>query len=136
MTEKEAEELCRMIRVGVDLSKPEYAYHPKTRDELKDLIEKLIRIRGNEADLNDIDAFRITDMNHLFENSKFNGDISRWNVSRVKYMSGMFNHSQFNGDISNWDVRKVRDMSGMFAFSEFKGDISKWSIIKPGLILV
>ena len=46
MTEKEAEDLCRMIRVGVDLSKPKYNYHPKTKDELKDLIEELLKKRG------------------------------------------------------------------------------------------
>ena len=44
MTEKEAEDLCRMIRVGVDLSRK---YHPKTKEELIDLIEELIGIRGN-----------------------------------------------------------------------------------------
>ena len=46
MTEKEAEDLCRMVRIGVDLSKPKYNHHPKTREELKDLIDKLIETRG------------------------------------------------------------------------------------------
>ena len=32
MTEKEAEDLCKMIRVGVDLS-PKYNYHPETGEE-------------------------------------------------------------------------------------------------------
>ena len=41
MTEKEAEDLCRMVRIGVDLS-PKYSYHPKTKEELRDLIEELI----------------------------------------------------------------------------------------------
>ena len=107
MTEKEAEDLCRMIRVGVDLSKPKHNYHPKTKDELKDLIEELIEERGNKADLNDIDVSQIEDMSDMFYNSKFNGDISKWNVSKVKNMSDMFLNSQFNGDISNWDVSKV-----------------------------
>ena len=34
----------------------EYNYHPKTRDELEKLIYKLIKERGNEADLNVIDT--------------------------------------------------------------------------------
>ena len=33
-----------------------YNYHPKTRDELKELVKKLIKERGKDADLNDIDT--------------------------------------------------------------------------------
>ena len=33
-----------------------YNYHPKTRDELIELINELIEERGNKADLNDIDT--------------------------------------------------------------------------------
>jgi surface protein len=39
-------------------------------------------------------------------------------------MSDLFSGSKFNGDISRWDVRKVTDMSHMFSESEFDGDIS------------
>ena len=121
MTEKEAEELCKMIRVGVDLS-PKYNYHPETGEELKNLIEELIEERGNEADLNDVDVSRIEDMNRLFNNSsKFNGDISNWNVKRVKDMNFMFAWSQFNGDISNWDVSGVKDMEGIFKGTMLNG---------------
>ena len=101
MTEKEAEELCRMIRIGVDLS-PKYNYHPKTKEELMVIVNELIKERGNEANLNDIDVSRITDMSHLFAGSKFNGDISNWDVSGVKNMRWMFWDSKFNGDISKW----------------------------------
>jgi len=38
----------------------------------------------------------------MFTGSKFNGDISTWNVSKVKDMSWMFKDSEFNGDISKW----------------------------------
>ncbi len=126
MTEKEAEDLCRMVRIGVDLS-PKYNYHPKTKEELKDLIEELIEKRGNEADLNDVDVSQIKDMSYLFWYSQFNGNISRWNVSRVKSMEGMFANSQFNGDISNWDVRNVENMFDMFFNSKFERGISKWA---------
>ena len=125
MTEKEAKDLCRMIRVGVDLSKKHY---PKTKEELKDLIEELIKERGNEADLNDIDVSRITDMSHLFADSKFNGNISNWDVSRVRNMRSMFCASQFNGNISKWDVSGVEDMELMFAGSQFNGNISNWDV--------
>ena len=43
----------------------------------------------------------------MFVKSKFNGDISKWDVSMLKDMNWMFYKSKFNGDISNWDVSKV-----------------------------
>ena len=59
-------------------------YHPKTKEELEELVKKLIKERGNDADLNDIDVSNIEDMSQLFYASSFNGDISQWNVSNVK----------------------------------------------------
>lgn len=41
-------------------------------------------------------------MSNMFEFSKFNSDISNWDVSNVTNMDGMFWKSQFNRDISNW----------------------------------
>ena len=70
----------------------------------------------------------VTDMNEIFLESQFNGDISRWDVSNVKYMIYMFCESQFNGDISKWDVSNVTNMSAMFSRSEFNGDISDWDV--------
>jgi surface protein len=67
-------------------------------------------------------------MNDMFYNSKFNDDISNWNVSNVISMNSMFQHSKFNGDISNWDVSNVTDMRSMFYRSKFNGDISKWDV--------
>ena len=109
-----------------------YNYHPKTKQELKELVEKLIKERGNEADLNDIDTSTITDMSELFYlKDKFNGDISKWDVSNVENMYSMFRGTTFNGDISKWDVSKVKDMSAMFNRAiEFNQDISKWNVSK------
>ena len=62
-------------------------------------------------------------MNYMFQfASKFNGDLSKWDVSRVTNMLGMFAYaSKFNGDIANWDVSKVRNMKDMFSkASSFK----------------
>lgn len=104
-----------------------YNYQPKTKEELKNLIKKLIKERGNQADLNDVDVSLITDMSSLFAKSKFNGNISNQDVSRVVDMSKMFANSQFNSDISKWNVSRVEDMEGMFENSQFSGDISKWA---------
>ena len=101
---------------------------PKTKEELKQIINDTIKEKGNECDLNFVDTGLITDMSGLFSDSTFNGDISKWNVSSVKYMTGMFFESNFNGDISKWDVSNVKDMSYMFCESNFKKDISKWNV--------
>ena len=65
-------------RLHINKDIKSYNYHPTTRNELKELIHKLINERGNEADLNDIDTSEITDMTELFYESNFNGDISNW----------------------------------------------------------
>ena len=109
-------------------SKIPYNYHPKTKDELKDIINKRIKSEGNECDLNDIDTSNITDMSNLFAYSHFNGDISKWDVSNVTNMDSMFACSKFNNDISNWDVSNVINMEDMFIISKFNSDISKWDV--------
>ena len=53
-------------------------------------------------------------MADMFYGSKFNGDISQWDVSNVRDMSHMFARSNFNGDISKWDVSNVEYTKGMF----------------------
>ena len=108
----------------------EYNYHPKTTNDLKELLNKLIKERGNDANLNDIDVSEITDMSYMFNNSDFNGDVSGWDVSKVTDMYAMFYKSNFDGDISNWDVSKVTNMGYMFTYSKFNGDISNWDVSK------
>ena len=117
-------------RLHINKDIDSYNYHPKTKDELKQLVYKLIKERGDDADLNDIDTSKITDMTTLFNNSKFNGDISSWNVSNVKYMMYMFHNSKFtgeNGDISNWDVSNAKNnMYYMFSKSPLEKNPPKW----------
>ena len=79
-----------------------YNYHPKTKEELKELIRKLIKERGNDADLNDIDTSKITDMSYMFYDSKFNGDISNWDVSKVKNMFLMIYGSPLQQNPPKW----------------------------------
>ena len=99
---------------------------PKTKDELKKIIEDTIKEKGFNCDLNFIDTSLIKDMCRLFSGSKFNGDISKWNVSNVENMSYMFNCSNFNGDISKWDVSNVENMSTMFDESPLEGNEPDW----------
>ena len=104
-------------------------YHPKTKDELQDIVNKLIKERGNEANLNDIDTSEITDMSKLFYASKFNGDISEWDVSNVTNMYKMFTRSKFtgeNGDLSKWNVSNVEKNFAMFRFSPLEKNPPKW----------
>ena len=123
----------------------------KDLEHLRALIYERIKDQGFKANLNDIDTSNITDMSQLFAStygsdggynrrwllgdstdaidfSRFDGDISQWDVSNVKKMRAMFKGSKFNGDISKWDVSKVQDMAQMFRLSKFNGDISKWDV--------
>ena len=104
-----------------------YRYFPKTKEELKQLIKERIESEGPECDLNDIYTTNITDMSKLFLCSKFNGDISKWDVSNVTNMSEMFEHANFNKPIDMWDVSNVKDMSYMFACDhEFNQPLNAW----------
>ena len=116
--------------------------HPKTREELQDLIIKEIEEKGPNVNLNHIDTSEIEDMNFLFcihysndgDKSKilqsFNGDISEWDVSSVEDMRYMFKDAKsFNQDISDWDVSNVTNMTFMFYdAASFNGDISDWDV--------
>ena len=117
-------------RLHINKDIDSYNYHPKTSDELKELVDKLIEERGYEADLNDIDTSEITDMSKLFFNSMFNGNISEWDVSNVKNMRDMFCRSEFtgeNGDISKWDVSNAKNnMYYMFSKSPLEKNPPKW----------
>ena len=53
-------------------------------------------------------------MECMFLCSKFNGDISNWNVNNVTSMRQMFDSSNFNRDISKWNVSNVTDKRKMF----------------------
>ena len=119
------------LKIGKNLTKfSAYSCKPTNKEELKDIIKSRMDKDGPECDLNDIDTSLIDDMSYIFYDSKFNGNISKWNVSNVVNMKRMFSLSEFNGDISKWDVHNVRDMTYMFYGSKFYGDIRGWEINK------
>ena len=99
------------LKIGKNISKfSTYSCKPKTKDELKSIIDARIAEEGNICDLNDIDTSLITDMSWLFCKTKFNGDISKWNVSNVTNMAYMFKESRFKQSIKDWDVSNVENM--------------------------
>ncbi len=121
------EHIAEGLKIGTKTKVNTRNYHPKDRSELNILIhQKLIKERGNEADLNDIDTSAITDMSYMFNNTEFNGDISGWDVSNVRNMQYMFYNSKFNGDISGWDVSNVKNMGGMFDNTPLEKNPPKW----------
>ena len=108
-----------------------YNYHPKDKKELRSLIKELLKERGKDANLNDIDVSDITDMSELFTDlDPYNINISEWDVSNVKNMGSMFyGCKNFNSDISRWNVSNVEDMSYMFDnCKKFNSDLSNWDV--------
>jgi surface protein len=72
----------------------------------------------------------VNGMSSLFnDKTKFNQDISAWDVSRVTSMRSMFRNAQeFNIDISRWDTSSVTDMNAMFqSASKFNRPIGTWT---------
>lgn len=107
---------------------------PKSKDELKKLIEHAIEEEGKNPNLNFIDTSQITNMSGLFYdycNDIENPDISEWDVSNVVDMSSMFyDCRKFEGKgLEKWDVSNVVDMTNMFLDCvKFNGDLSKWDV--------
>jgi surface protein len=55
------------------------------------------------------DTSGINDMHAVFYQSKFQGDISSWNLGSTTTTRQMFEGcANFDGNISTWDVSKVR----------------------------
>ena len=117
--------LIEKLKVSVR-NTTKHTLFPKTKDELKRMIEDEISKNGNECSLNHIDVSEITDMSELFYWSKFNGNISEWNVSNVTSMDAMFSGSKFNGDISYWDVSSLKNMYHIFNNSPLENNPPKW----------
>ncbi len=101
---------------------------PLNDQQLRDIIQQRINYHGPFVSLNDLDVSRISNMNGLFKQIDFRGDISNWDTSNVEHMRCMFENSSFNGDISKWNTSRVRTMTRMFEGSSFNGDISQWNV--------
>ena len=115
-----------------------FEYSPETKKELIEILKDRLS-KNNNADLNDIDTSKITDMSYLFKDLYIDSDIeigdiniSDWNVSNVKNMYNMFYGANINCDLSNWDVSNVEDMREMFTWcKKFEGKgLENWNIQK------
>ena len=90
---------------------------------IRSLVSKTILSYGHKANLNFIDTTKVTDLSNIFNNLRFNGDVSSWNTENVITMNKLFYRTEFIGDITNWNVKNVIDMSDMFYMSVFNGYI-------------
>ncbi len=101
-------------------------------DELEALCHMTIKLCGDDCNLNWIDTSEIRNMKSLFQriSRKFNGDVTRWDVSNVRDMSFMFcGCDYFNRNISKWKTGNVRNMQYMFsAAGSFNCNVSGWDV--------
>ena len=108
-----------------------YNFYPKTNKELSKLVRDLLKERGKDANLNDIDTSEVNSMWMLFNGlDPHNIDISEWNVSNVTNMYQMFcGCENFNCDLSKWDVSNVTNMKNMFYnCSSLDTDLDNWKV--------
>ena len=110
-----------------------YQYHPKSRDELRAIIEEKLQENTEELNLTDVDVSNITDMSKLFEDLQSVKRINceDWNTSKVTDMWHLFYNCFKLEEINvrGWDVSNVEDMTGLFMFcSNLKRiyGIEKW----------
>ena len=120
--------ICNEINTG-DL-KYDNIVKATNKTQLLQLLYTGIILLGHQGNFNWIDTSSITDMEGLFEDSIFNGDVSRWDVSNVENMNKMFHNAYlFNQNISNWDVSNVRTANYMFCNAKtFNQNISNWNV--------
>lgn len=107
---------------------------PKSKEQLRSIIEQELKYQGPDADLNFIDTSEITDMSSLFIDLKpQNIKIDEWDTSKVTNMKSMFAYCRkFNGiGLENWDLSSVEDIKSMFEYcSKFNSDLSTWKLPK------
>lgn len=98
--------------------------------DVSDVVEmnEVFRELDFYGDISEWDVGNVVSMTYMFANCTFNGDISKWNVRNVWNMQGMFQKSGFSGDLSSWDTSRLKDMSYMFDQSAFEGNVSGWDV--------
>lgn len=127
---------CNIMKLRNLLSKKKLqtgcTVQPQTKEELAAVIKSAIETYGNEVDLNFIDTSKIINMSCLFQNSNFNGNINKLNVSNVKNMDCMFSSAfKFNQPLNDWNTSNVESMCYMFSdATSFNQPINNWDLSK------
>jgi len=107
----------------------EYKYFPKDVKQLQAIIRQKLD-ESKDADLNDIDVSKITNLSYAFWGyDPYNIKINEWDVSKVTSMDGLFKDcSHLNCDMSMWDISNVQFAEEMFNDClEFEGQgLNKW----------
>ena len=133
------------FRINRDTANRVYNYHPKTWDELRQIIEDRYKELGpgtakepidfNDIDISEIQTFYNESSNDgIFNNTNFEYiNVLDWDVSNIENMDWMFSgcYKLKSIDVSNWNVSNVKDMNYMFfeCFNlESIGDISNWNV--------
>lgn len=93
--------LLFMLILSISVSS-KVKYHPKTKDELKELIE------NESIYLGDIDTSAITDMSYLFIRK-----VNKIDACGIAYEYITTKRKNFLG-IGKWDTSNVTDMEGLF----------------------
>ena len=79
---------------------PKHTLFPKNREDLINMIREKIKKDGPECDLNCIDVSAIDNFGAVFglwDTKRFNGNISKWDMSNAISLNGMFEGSMFSG---------------------------------------
>ncbi len=125
--------LQEAFNINQDNKPEQYTCQPKDRDELHEILKKRLA-KDENANLNDIDVSKITDMRYAFSGlDPHDVDISEWDVSNVQNMNMMFyDCANFNADLSNWNVSNVETMGAMFdGCRKFTGKgLKNWDVSK------
>lgn len=122
-----------------------HKYHPKTPEELREIIIKRYNEQGpgtkdKPINFNDINVGGMTtffgdDDATAFRNTKFRYiDVSDWDVSNCTDFRSLFGYCEqlvSVGDLSNWNMSKATRINAMFSHcTKLKqlGDLGKWNI--------
>lgn len=78
---------------------------------------------------------RVVNVSSLFASTKFNQDISNWDVQNVTNFKSLFQLTPFDNagvggigvGLDTWNVGSALDMSGMFRSTPFRHDLNNWN---------
>jgi surface protein len=91
-------------------------------------------ITSFDQNIGNWNVLNVTNMQYMFRGATNydnggNNSISGWTTSACTNMFGMFNGTKFNRNIGKWDVSNVTDMERMFFDATlFNQDIGVWDV--------